>query len=373
MSTTNPEDLLRETLHAKAGDATSELTFDEIRRSASRQRRRSGRTALLVAAAVVVAVGAPTAFLLRPGDETPSPAPQPTVSPTATATASGLDGIRRGADPRVPYLYDGVVHEPDGTRLRLPTDDVTQFTPYHGGWLTVSSTGAITEWDNTGSTMWVMSGENSLAVSADQLRTAYSVPGEVHVGIGSGMGNGEVSYSVGNAHLVGFVTAGIVVSGGSSAVGYIDQGTRHAVANLSEADTSASGGDLIGGLAPDGVSGRVVDLEGHVQWTSAWQPKAFSPDGRYVAAVLAPNGEGTDLAILDARSGDVVSRVSLADRGLTQVGRPVWEASDGAVLLQVHDATSDAVLRLGRDGTISLASDVEPSSGLPMWFFGATP
>jgi hypothetical protein len=116
-----------------------------------------------------------------------------------------------------------------------------------------------------------------------------------------------------------------------------------------------------------------VDLEGRVQWTSSWLPNAFSPDGRYVAAVLAPDGEGTDLAILDARTGDVVSQVSLHDRGMSQFGRPVWGESDGAVLMQVQDARKQAVVRLARDGELSLATDTERSSDLPMWFFAATP
>jgi hypothetical protein len=115
-----------------------------------------------------------------------------------------------------------------------------------------------------------------------------------------------------------------------------------------------------------------VDLDGHVLWTGTWLPRAFSPDGRDVAAV-SPEADATDLAILDARTGAVVSRVSLRDRGLSQVGRPVWEESDGAVLMQVAGDTTQAVLRLTRDGQVTLASDVEPSAALPMWFFGTTP
>lgn len=373
------EELLREALRAKAGEATTDLTFEEIRRGGVARQRRSGRrTALLVAASVVVAVGAPTAFLLRPGDGTPSPAPQPTSSATPTPAptptrAPGFDGIRRGADPRVPFLHDGVVHEPDGSTLRLPTDDVTQFTPYHGGWLTISSSGALTLWDGSGSTQWVMEGECALAVSADQLQTAYGVPGEVHVGISTGMGEGETLTDVGDARLVGFVSDGVVITGATDQVGYVAQGARHPIPNLSEADATSSGSDLVGGLAPDGLSGRVVDLAGHVKWTSDWQPRAFSPDGRYVAAVHGTDGASPELAILDARTGDVVSQVLLGARGLAQVGRPVWEESDGAVLMQVQSATEQAVLRLRLDGTITLASDVEPSATLPMWFFGTTP
>jgi hypothetical protein len=218
-----------------------------------------------------------------------------------------------------------------------------------------------------------MDGECALALSADQLQTAYGVPGEIHVGISTGMGEGETLTEVGDGRLVGFVTGGVVVTGGTDGVQYVAQGTRHPVPNLSEADATASGSDLVGGLAPDGLSGRVVDTAGHVKWTSDWQPRAFSPDGRFVAAVHGVDGASPELAILDARTGDVVSQVLLGARGLAQVGRPVWEESDGAALMQVQSATHQAVLRLRRDGTVTLASDVEPSATLPMWFFGTAP
>lgn len=373
------EDLLRSTLRGKAQEAHATLTLDDVKRGVSARRRHTGRrTTLLVAAAVLVAVGVP-AVLLHSGGGRPSPAPAPT--PTPTPTPAGLAAIPRGADPRVSYLHDGRVHEPDGTTVRLPgRDDPTQFTPYHGGWLTVSDTGTLTEWDSSGSTVLVMEGESQLAVSADQLSTAYSVPGEIHVGLTTGMGETEATYSVGTSQLVGFVRDSksyddVVFTGGDGGqVGYIDRGARHVVGGLSQADATSSGSDLIGGLAPDGVSGRVVNLDGDVQWTSAWRPRAFTPDGRYVAAVLTDqDGNGTDLAILDGRTGDVVTQVSLHDRGLVQSGSPVWEDSDSAVLLQVEDARGDAVLRLTAPGGLTLASDVEPKADLPMWFFATTP
>jgi hypothetical protein len=167
-----------------------------------------------------------------------------------------------------------------------------------------------------------------------------------------------------------------VFSGGDlGKVGYLDdKGRRHFVQGLSEADATAAGSDLIGGLAPDGVSGRVVTLAGDVRWTSAWHPYAFSPDGRFVAAMLVtPDGEGTDLGILDGRTGRVLSRASLRDRGLQQFGAPVWEESGDAVLLQVQDADSTAVLRLGPHGIVTLASDVESSADQPTWVFATQP
>jgi hypothetical protein len=41
--------------------------------------------------------------------------------------------------------------------------------------------------------------------------------------------------------------------------------------------------------------------------------------------------------------------------------------------MQVQDARKQAVVRLARDGELSLATDTERSSDLPMWFFAATP
>jgi hypothetical protein len=98
------EDLLRSTLRGKAQEAQATLTPDDVRHAVSTRRRHTGRrTALLVAAAVLVVVGVP-AVLLHSGGGRPSPAPAPTPTP------AGLGAIPRGADPRVSYLHDGRVH-----------------------------------------------------------------------------------------------------------------------------------------------------------------------------------------------------------------------------------------------------------------------
>ena len=73
------EDLLRDTLHAKADEAAARLTVDDVRRGVLERHRHARRRMVLVAAAaaVLAAVAVPSALLLRPDDGTPSPAPSP--------------------------------------------------------------------------------------------------------------------------------------------------------------------------------------------------------------------------------------------------------------------------------------------------------
>ena len=383
MNTHDPEELLRDALRAKALDAATDLTVDDIRRDAAAQRRRSlWRTAGGLAAAAAVLVGVPAALYLTSGNDTPSPAPSPSISPTVSpsSTPTGLAAIPQGKDPQVTYLHDGVVHLFGGGTARLPAGaptDVTEFTPYHGGWLVLDSIGGLEQYDNTGAVVKrsTRQGAVGLALSSDQLRTVYQVDNRIENGIATGMGDTGASMRVpAGSRLVGLVVGdGVVYNSPSGVILSSPFGASRLVPGLSTADATASGADLVGGLAPGQKSGRVVDITGHIQWTLSWKPAAFSPDGRYVAAVFEAAGQTADVAILDARSGHVVSRVSLADRGLVQLGPLVWEESDSAVLFQVQDDTNHAIVRLGADGELTRASDVEPLTRQPFWAFATTP
>jgi hypothetical protein len=382
----HPEDVLRDALRAKAGDAIADLTFEEIRRNArTQQRRTTRRTALLVAAAVAVAVGVPTAYLLRPSNNEPAPAPQPTQSPTASPSATaaadhGLAAIPRGADPTVAYFRDGLVHEPDGSTTHLPGEatDVVEFTPYHGGWFVLDSVGGLVQYDSSGAVVLRSHQEGaSLAVTPDQMRTAFLVDNHIRAGISTGMGEGESDLQVGaGASMAGLIGDDRVVYNSASGVVASDFAGRATILHgLSSAFATSAGHNLVGGVAPDGTSGRVVSADtGGTLWTSAWQPMAFSPDGRYVAASLfSENSDTTDVAILDAQSGSVVSRLSLTDRHLSQAGPLTWEQSDGALLVDVQDAHGQAVLRIGRDGTVTRATDVDGATFGMSWAFAVTP
>jgi hypothetical protein len=356
--------------------------------AAPTRRRTSRRTVALAAIAVLVAVGAPTALLLRGDDGAPAMTPRPSPTRPSTSTPSpaapvDLAAIPRGADPGIAYLRRGVVHEPDGSTVRLPAaaTDVTQFTPYHGGWLTLDSNGFVIQLGNDGTVVRRSpQGEARLAVSADQMRTAFQLGGRILVGITTGMGEGETEYPIrsNGRGLAGFVRGGLAYNALPGAVRVIDdRDDETVVSGIYGADATSSGSDLVGGVSvTDGTSGRVVDVRtDRVLWTSAWQPRAFSPDGRYAVGVKgpAPESEATDVAVLDARTGKVIASVSLEDRGLTQLGAPVWEEPGHAVLVGVRTGTGQAELRLTRGGKVTRATDVVPADDTPAWLFATQP
>lgn len=384
----NHEQLLREALAAKATEASVDLTLDDIRRSAGRRRwqtRRRIGAVLAVAAALVV--GIPVAILLRPAgdDASPAPAPSPTATtPTSSPWPEGLEGIARGKDAQVAYLHGREVHQPDGTTRRLPygSSFVAAFTAYHGGWLLLDDVGGLREYDNTGAlVLRSQTGEAALAVSADQMRTAFVYDGHLHVGIATGMGQGESDLPVGNdAGLVGFLGDSVVLNGYPDSPHVVDPGTGRTtrVPGLERVWCMAAGADLVGGTIDSDGHGRVVSMNSaRTLWTGDWVPEAFSPDGSHVLAVpVSSLNEPDEVAILDARTGTVLSRFRLAARDLAAAGRPAWEPSGDAVLFDVREtqATQQAVLRLAVDGTVTLATDPVLSRGdMPEWVFTTQP
>jgi hypothetical protein len=384
----NHEQLLRDTLAARAGEASVDVTLDDIRHGANRRRSRSRRRALVVlAAAAAVAVGIPAAILLRPAGDEVSPTPSPSPSPTATSSASpwpeGLDGITRGKDPQVAYLHGHQVHQPDGTTTRLPDGSsfVAAFTPYHGGWLLLDDVGGLREYDNAGAlVLRSTTGEAALAVSGDQMRTAFVYGGHLHVGIATGMGQGETDLPVGSARLVGFLGDSVVLNGYPDSPHVVDPATGRStlVRGLESVWATAAGGDLVGGTIAGDQHGRVVSASsGKTLWTGDWVPEAFSPDGSHVVAVpVSSLNEPDTVAILDARSGAVVSQLHLAGRELAQNEKAVWEPDGNAVLLGVRETqgAQQAVLRLDLRGTVTLATDPALSNDeTPAWIFATQP
>lgn len=393
MNTHDPEELLRDTLRVKALDATAGLTLDDVRRDAAAQKRRTlWRTAGGLAAAAVVLVGVPTALYLSSGSPAPSPAPSPSFSPsvspsptaTTSPTISGLASIPRGRDPRVTYLHEGVVHLSGGGRTRLPAGatNVVGFTPYHGGWLVLDAVDGLRQFDSTGTLVLdSRTGETGLAVSGDQLRTAFLVGGHLRVGIATGMGDAESDLPVGSdARLVGFLGDSVVLNAYPDSPHVVDPGTGRAtlVPGLEIAWGASASGDLVGGTIDSDRQGRVVSMNSaRPLWTGDWVPKAFSPDGSHVVAIpVSSINNPDDVAILDARTGKVVSQFSLATRDLVEAGPPVWEPGGDAVLFGVRETqgAQQAVLRLDLTGKVALATDPAPSNGdTPAWIFATMP
>jgi hypothetical protein len=390
------EDLLRSALQDKAREAHDTLTLDDVRRGALQRRRHAGRrTAVLAAAAVVVAVGAPTAFLLRPtGQEpTPTPSPLPAVSttppaPTPSATTapatSVLGGLDTGAAPRITFLQEHTVHVASGGTAVLPGDDaVSAFTSYHGGWLVADDDTATVRWyDNTGVVREEGKGLGQFAVSPDGTLLAFPMSGKVHVGIASGMGEGEQTVSVSDPHdvwPVGFLTDGSLVYNDA---GHVQLGAprgRTVPGPIVRARAVSSDG-LIGGEDAQGRALVARASTGTVLWSSAdWSVWDFSDDGRYVAATNSPTGgDFSTVAILDARTGDVVAQHPLLSDGIILDKGPVFD-TDATVLFAAIDARSHerAIVRLDAAGTFTLATALLPDhpavAGYEPLVFAAAP
>jgi len=388
----SPEDLLRATLRAKAEDAHEALTFDDVRRDAVRRLHTGRRATILAAAAVVVAVAAPTALLLRPAGDSPAPSPSPSTSttlpePTPTESApttteppapvgTGFEGITRGRDIAIPWLGSGAIHVRGGADVPAPAGSWEAFASYHGGWL-LSGTGGLVQLDGTGRSTLVAPTASRIAISADGTQTAFLADGGVHVGITSGMGDGETVIPVqgpDEAGPVGFLSSGRVVYNGlKGEVLVLDDrpGSAPPLVGLARATSSTESGDLVAGTTvdDDGTAAVVSATTGRTLWTKAhWMLGSFSPNGRFLSAYRsATGGEFETVAILDASTGEVVATAATSGiRALPAVPPTAWE-DDADLLIPYRSGSSWAVLRLTLAGHLTRASDVveSPAGSLP--------
>lgn len=396
------EDQLRASLNRTADTrpASAPDLSDVFGRARTIRRR---RTALVagVAAAAVLAVVVPTAVIVSgdggqhdivPATSTPdpTPAPTPTSEPSASVATDaprglGIGGISIGEHTRWSYLDPQQNLHADGatipaSRLTHGGENLTAFTPYHGGWILTYNDNETVQTDSAGTVVREgRTGGVGIALSSDQLQTAFQIDGVVYAGISSGMGEGEGHWKLKNGEdLAGYVGKGPIVSDGSSGFAILlPDGTQTEVASqLSPAGASSSAqGELVGGTLGTPATtyeGAVADAyTGTILWHNAWRPMAFSPDGRYVAAVpVADNGDPAAYAILDARTGAVVARTPDSIADTVYLGwQAVWE-SDDSILFQGFEAGGKhraALLRLTLDGTFNQASEpletMQPGGG----------
>ena len=391
------ENLMRDTLRAKADEAVATITLEDVRRDARRRQARTRRrTGALVAAAVAVVVGAPVVITLRSDDSAVQPAPSPTApaptsvpsTPTPSETSSsdrarlGLEAISRGRDLAIPWIAEGAIHVPGGADVPLPAGTWESFTSYHGGWLLSGSEGLV-QLDGTGRTATIGPTSSRIAVSADGTRTAFHADGAVHVGITSGMGDGETllftrSLDAGMRAPLGFLSGGRVVCQCLRDHVFVldDRPSISVVPGLARASASTESGDLVAGASDEGNAVVVSAPNGKVLWAKAgWTLGSFSPDGEYVAAYQsATGGEFETVAILDARTGKVVATARTPGiQALPAVPPSAWEDDDD-LLIPYRGGSTWALVRLSSDGKVERASDVvESPAGAMPFVFSARP
>lgn len=429
---------LAESLHRRANAFSPQQAelADVVHRARGIRRRR--RTAVSVAAvAAVAAIAVPTSLTLGgpqagiapgpAGSTTSSHAPSstPTTTPTTTpattppttpptapsSTAQSaptstlrLADIKTGGLIRIGWLQGRTWHNGTSDSWRLPTGDYSAVTPYRGGFLVTrphASGGAlsgavadVTWLDNNLKPQWTTCGNQRLAISPDLMRVAYSTlsacsssaHGTLHVGIGSGMANGEQTEPVPGGQLaepVGFAdqvlvyNAAAIADGTPAGVWYVDLAGSSAprrikgLANASAVDTT---GQLVAGQsAADPQAGVLVDpVTGRPVWSQPdWLLGSFSGDGKYLYAAHSAGAEPDRYAILDASTGAVVTSVDLSSRGIT-VDDVAWNA-DGTLLLHVTQGDHQAILDLTPAGDLTRATKVMPYDAAHRIVFATQP
>jgi hypothetical protein len=252
----------------------------------------------------------------------------------------------------------------------------TDLTSYHGGYLATES-GAegfdVVTLDNTGAEVDRQPGDFRLAVSADGTEVAWLTSDHrsqaaMHRAVVSGSSDVVDSRSVpaGTAGgPVGFVGPGQVV--------YTTEGEAPEVRLL---DFSGDERRLPGLLAVGGTSPVEPLLSGQVSvddqgscWVVREVPTGrdlwrtcdfslgrFSPDGAFVMGHPAyRDGAGdSEVAILDAHTGDVVAHWRSTRDGQGFAQRLAWE-DDDTLLATVFERGSWSMLRLDRDGSVTTA------------------
>jgi hypothetical protein len=406
MSDPRLEQQLRSSLARQASDddPRSPDFGDIVARARGIRRQRNRRVGTALAAAAVVAIVVPTAVVLgsRQGSNAPAPAvtDTPTVSPstptspptspsstpstppssspaTSDSTAapgaptySSLTAIPAGPTTTLTYLdQNGLVHESAGTTARLPgKGTVLSFAVYHGGWLVIDDPSTLRQYDSQGKLL-AQGPDGSLAVSGDQMQTAFQTGTTVKAGISTGMGNGEATWRVPTGtSLIGYLKSQPVVSDGTSLWALTGSGgtTKLALPSMAPVALSDSAG-LVGGVtgtpAQGNQQGAVADAAtGRVLWQNDWEPDAFSSDGTYVAGYpVEDNGEPAQYAILDARTGRTVATTpKLGDK--LHLGLSVAWEGDTLVFNAFDSNGGQVLLSLDTSGTLRRVSPIERAS-----------
>ncbi|KQZ76180.1 hypothetical protein [Nocardioides sp. Root151] len=407
--------------------ADSRLDFGAMEKQARGIRRRRRIGTGVAAAAVLAVIAVPTTLALNQGDDRgsePGPADGTSQVPDASespdkgsgkgsdkggaqladdkaAATQALEDLPAGDAPGVDYVYENTVHVADGSTLPLPQTQASIITAagYHGGWLvgTADNEGingdvTLRQFDAQGTEVSATEAAGSLVVSNDGTQLAWwtwnqkDKVGELHSAGASGMGEGDGAVQeTGKASYVlpvGYVGVGELVfqptvEGVGPTVKVADF-----TDNVRDIDTlgSASGTDQINnriaGQAPgDGLTGRVVDgTTGEEIWhKDGWRLGRFSPDGTHLIAYESNSPDPQPIAILDAATGEVVTQINLHDEHGLGYGDVVWEDDDSLLVNAYVFAGTDAephpgaLLRLGLDGDLERATDVDP--GTDFWFF----
>ncbi len=363
------EDLTRSLREHADRVATAPLGIEDVRRRATRiRRRRHGAALTAVAATVAVAVAVPMSLTGRQHEPVQPAGPAKPVTVTLDPA-----GAPRGDDPAIPYAVDGEIVAPDGARVRTG-GDITAFAPLGSRWVVAgideNGIGTVRQLDEDGSQLdRVLSDSLILAASADGSIVTFANGGRRHYLVDSGAklidGGGDPVTPA------GVVATGHCESISSCAIGYwnVDGETPTAVKNL---DDTIPGVEEISGVATDGrIAGQVshtdagscsavLDEDGTQLWrTCDFSLGRFSPDGRTIVAYPAYRDGAGDgfVSVLDSRTGRVLASFMAPGEGF--VVDAAWESDDSLIAIVRSDRWD--LVRLSTSGKVERAA--EPFAG----------
>ena len=378
------------------------IGLDAVKGSARRMRRRRNLASGAVAA-VVAAVAVPIGLTVNnglmtaqdpvgPARSSSTPAPDPTEEPTPTPSPAPLDTVRgplttedvpRGEDPQITYLSGRRIIEPDGTVTPVRRVYGT-VTPYADGWL--ASTRAADELAflaADGTEDRVLPG-SQIARNAEASQVAYVTDAEtgrhelvIAPTIGAESAKTRIPVPAGSRPF-GFVSEDtVVLETPREAVQVVGPNARNrTLPALRHAGGANDVTGLVSGLTEltdFGSCSVVLEAATGEQLfeTCDHTLGRFSPDGRYVLghpAYRSGAGDG-QVAILDARTGEVLVDLVNSEATQSMVSTAVWE-DNSHVLAAVFEKGSWTVLRIGADRTLSMASEAVPGdeSDSPVYF-----
>jgi hypothetical protein len=281
--------------------------------------------------------------------------------PSSAATPTDLTRLPRGADPAVVWMSGRTVHTADGRAetLPIPASHATSLRLLgrrHGAWIV---------FDNYGATVKV------LAIKGHHVRTVWRHvvydPGTVYALARGGddivqwftdrgdrtsatvfdlRGHHVATHTFGAGTILDFTGERLLLGFGRTVSWTPGSPPVKIAAGASWADARR---DLLFVYDADYRTGPTsLSAPGVPPWTAGFEPRAVSPDGRWVAGL-----SGTRLVVRDMTDG-----AKAAVTGLRLTRDPVlsWEP-DGSLLVQVGTEKGYALVRCTVDGACEQSSD----------------